>query len=113
MDKQTRVRIQKIIKTIDELASAKPIMRDEDFNLLKLMTDEPEKLATYFDTHPELGRIGQYGSSYVKIVCNRNQLNALKEVYRFIISNSPLLFVYDAKHYSDIGTRLALSPSLR
>lgn len=113
MDKQTKARIQKIINTIDELASAKPIMRDEDFNLLKLMTDEPETLAAYFEEHPELGTICPPGISYVKIVCKRSQLAALKEAYKSAGSDSTLLYAYDAKHYSDIGIRLALSPSLR
>jgi hypothetical protein len=113
MDNQTKDKIQKIINTIDELANAEPIMRSEDFNLLRFMTDEPKKLAAYFEEHPELGTIGQQGYSYIKIVCNRNQLSALKEAYKSAAPDSPLLCAYDAKHYSDIGIRLALSPSLR
>ena len=113
MDKQTRDRIQKIINTIDDLASAKPVMRDEDFNLLKLMTYEPEMLTAYFEEHPGLGTVCPPGVSYIKIVCKRNQLAALKEAYKSTSPDSPLLLVYDAKHYSDIGKRLALSPSLR
>lgn len=112
MGKQDAV-VQKIVNTIDELANAKPIRRSEDFNLLKLMTDEPQKLAAYFEKHPELGRIGQKGSSYIKIICNRYQLRALKEAYKNTMPDSPLLYTCDAKHYSDIGVRLALSPSLR
>lgn len=111
MGKQDNVR--KIISTIDELASAKPFMRSEDFNLLKLMTNEPEKMATYFEEHPELGTVCPPGVSYVKLVCNRNQLATLKEAYKSASLDSPLLYACDAKHYSDIGVRLALSPSLR
>lgn len=105
--------IQRIVKTIDELAGAKPFMRSEDFNLLKLMTNEPEKLAAYFESHPDLGYVGQTGSSYIKLVCDRKQLDTLKEAYKSADLDSPLLYACDAKHYSDIGVRLALSPSLR
>jgi hypothetical protein len=113
MDKQTKSRIQKIISTIDELANAKPVMRDEDFNLLKLMTDEPEKLAAYFEEHPELGYIFFTDKSYIEVVCSRIELNNLKNAYHTTDKESPLLFVYDAKHHSDFAASLAISPYLR
>ena len=113
MDKQTRVRIQKIMKTIDELANTEPIMRSEDFNLLMLMTKEPKKLVTYFEEHPDLGYIFSTDESYIEIVCNRKELDTLKKAYMSAANESPLLFAYDAKHRSDFAASLASSPYLR